>query len=84
MAVGALVGLVVAVPLTRLIESQLYGIAPHDGATLAAGLFGLMAAGALACDLPARRAARLDIARRAAERVSRGQDGLPLRPEAIP
>ena len=61
-AAGALVGLVAAVPLTRLLESQLYGIAPHDAATLAAGLIGLLAAGALACDLPARRAARLDTA----------------------
>ena len=61
-AAGALVGLVVAVPLTRLLESQLYGIAPHDAATLAAGLVGLLAAGGLACDLPARRAARLDTA----------------------
>ena len=61
-AVGALVGLGVAVPLTRLLESQLYGIAPHDAATLAAGLIGLLAAGTLASDLPARRATRLDTA----------------------
>ena len=61
-AVGALVGLGVAVPLTRLLESQLYGIAPHDAATLTAGLIGLLAAGTLASDLPARRAARLDTA----------------------
>ncbi len=47
---------------TRLLESQLYGIAPHDAATLAAGLLGLLAAGTLASDLPARRAARLDTA----------------------
>ena len=61
-AAGAVVGLIVAVPLTRLLESQLYGIAPHDAATLAAGLLGLVAAGALACDLPARRAVHLDTA----------------------
>ncbi len=61
-AAGALVGLVATVPLTRLLESQLYGIAPNDAATLAAGLIGLLAAGALASDLPARRAARLDTA----------------------
>ena len=61
-AAGALVGVVVTVPLTRLLESQLYGIAPHDAATLASGLIGLLAAGAVACDRPARRAARLDIA----------------------
>ena len=45
-----------------LLASQLYGIAPHDAATLAGGLIGLLAAGGLACDVPARRAARLDIA----------------------
>ena len=61
-AAGALVGLLVAVPLTRLLESQLYGIASRDAATLAVGLLGLLAAGALASDLPARRAARLDTA----------------------
>ena len=59
---GALIGLAAAVPLTRLLESQLYGIAPHDAATLSAGLIGLLAAGGLACDLPARRAARLNTA----------------------
>ena len=61
-AAGALVGLVVAVPLTRLLESQLYGVAAHDAATLAAGLIGLLVAGTLASDLPARRATRLDTA----------------------
>ncbi len=61
-AAGALVGLAAAVALTPLLASQLYGIAPHDAATLAGGLVGLLAAGGLASDLPARRAARLDIA----------------------
>ena len=61
-AAGALVGLAAAVALTPLLASQLYGIAPHDAATLAGGLIGLLAAGGLASDLPARRAARLDIA----------------------
>ena len=61
-AAGTLVGFAAAVLLTPLLASQLYGIAPHDAATLAAGLLGLLAAGGLASDLPARRAARLDIA----------------------
>ena len=61
-AAGALVGLVVAVPLMRLLASQLYGVAPHDAVTLAAGLIGLVVAGALACDMPARRAVHLDTA----------------------
>ena len=61
-AAGALIGFAAAGPLMPLLASQLYGIAPHDAATLAAGLIGLLAAGGLVCDLPARRAARLDIA----------------------
>ena len=61
-AAGALVGLAVAVPLMRLLASQLYGVAPHDATTLGVSLTGLLVAGGLACDLPARRAARLDTA----------------------
>ena len=61
-AAGALLGLVVAVPLLRLLASQLYGVAPHDAAMLSGGLIGLVAAGALACDMPARRAVHLDTA----------------------
>ncbi len=61
-AAGALVGLAAAVPLMRLLASQLYGIAPHDLTTLGASLVVLLVAGGLACDLPARRAARLDTA----------------------
>ena len=59
---GALAGLAAAVPLARLLASQLYGIVPHDVTTLGASLIGLLVAGGLACDLPARRAARLDAA----------------------
>ena len=61
-AAGALVGLAAAVPLMRLLASQLYGVAPHDAATLGVSLVVLLAAGGLACDLPARRAVRLDTA----------------------
>ncbi len=61
-AAGALVGLAAAVPLMRLLASQLYGIAPYDATTLGASLLGLLTAGGLACDPPARRAARLDTA----------------------
>ena len=61
-AAGALIGFAAAVPLMPLLASQLYGIAPHDAATLAGGLIGLLAAGGLVSDVPARRAARLDIA----------------------
>ena len=59
-AVGALIGLAGSAPLTRLLGSQLYGIAPHDPPAVAAGLVVLFGAGSFACYLPARRAARLD------------------------
>lgn len=61
-AAGALVGLAAAVPLMALLASHLYGVAPHDVTTLGVSLIGLLVAGGLACDLPARRAARLDTA----------------------
>ncbi|MCY4077443.1 MAG: ABC transporter permease [Acidobacteria bacterium] len=59
-AVGALIGLAGSAPLTRLLDSQLYRIAPYDPPAVAAGLVVLLGAGALACHVPARRAARLD------------------------
>ncbi len=57
---GTLAGLAAAIPLMRLLASQLYGIAPHDVTTLGASLIGLLLAGGVACDVSARRAARLD------------------------
>lgn len=57
---GALAGLAAAIPLMRLLANQLYGIAPHDVTTLGASLIGLLLAGGAACDVSARRAARLD------------------------
>ena len=60
--VGAVFGLAGSVPLTDLIESELYGLAPYDSATLTAGLAAVFGAGALACYLPARRAAHVDAA----------------------
>ena len=61
-AAGALLGIGGAVPLMSVLGSQLYGIVAHDATTLGTCLVGLLAAGGLACDLPARRAARLDAA----------------------
>ncbi len=61
-AVGALAGLAGSALLTGVLRSRLYGIAPYDPATLAAALAALLAAGAFACYLPARRASRLDTA----------------------
>ena len=61
-AAGALAGLAATVPLMAVLASQLYGIAPHDLTTLCVSLICLLVTGGLACDLPARRAARLDTA----------------------
>ena len=57
---GIALGLLAAVPGTRLLESQLYGVTSSDPLTYVALLFLLLGAGALASDLPARRAAVTD------------------------
>ena len=57
---GVLIGLPIALVVTRLLESQLYGIAPHDPAIAIAATLGLVAVAALSGYLPARRATRVD------------------------
>jgi predicted permease len=57
---GAVGGLLGAAAVTRLLRGMLYGVTPLDPlAYVGAGVL-LLAAAALACYLPARRAARLD------------------------
>jgi ABC-type antimicrobial peptide transport system permease subunit len=60
MTCGALAGIGVAMAATRLLESFLYGVRPNDPLTVAAVAVLLIAVGALACPLPARRATRTD------------------------
>jgi putative ABC transport system permease protein len=57
---GMGLGLLVAVPGTRLLESQLYGVTAGDPLTFGTLLVLLLGAGALASDIPARQAAGLD------------------------
>jgi len=59
-AAGIGLGLISAFSLTRVMESMLVGVAPHDPATFGviAALFFVIAA--VACWLPARRAAGMD------------------------
>jgi predicted permease len=57
---GALVGLVVAVPASRLIANQLFGVQPSDPSTVVVAVAVLTAVACLAGYMPARRAARLD------------------------
>lgn len=59
-ALGAVVGLAVALPLAALARSSLYGISPLDPAALAGAVAVLLAAALAATVVPARRAAHVD------------------------
>jgi predicted permease len=58
--IGAVIGLVAAIGLTRLMESLLFGISPLDPVTYSLVPLVLVAAAMLASYLPARRAAAVD------------------------
>jgi putative ABC transport system permease protein len=57
---GSVIGVAVAVLLTRLLESGLYGVEPLDLPTYARAVSILLAVGALAALIPALRAARAE------------------------
>jgi predicted permease len=57
---GAAVGIPSALAATRLVKSFLFGIDAQDPGTIIAGTAVLAATAALACFLPARRAAKVD------------------------
>lgn len=59
-AAGLAVGLPLALVLSRLVASQLYGLQPHDPLTLATASIIIAAVSLLAGWVPARRAARID------------------------
>lgn len=58
--VGLALGLIAAFGVTRFLSSLLYGVSPTDPLTLAGVSLLLVAVGAAACWLPARRATRVD------------------------
>ena len=58
--VGILIGFIMALGITRMISSFLYGVQPTDPVTFAAVALLLVVIVFLACYLPARRAARVD------------------------
>jgi len=57
---GIAVGLIAAIALSRSMATFLYGVTPHDTITFVAVPLVLLAVAAIACFIPARRAARLD------------------------
>jgi predicted permease len=59
-AVGVAIGLAGAYAVTRLIQAQLFGVAPTDLLTMAAAALGIAAVTALAGYIPAQRATGID------------------------
>jgi putative ABC transport system permease protein len=57
---GAVVGLICAIVVARLMASLLYGVRPTDLSTFAGVAFLFLGVALLACYLPARRATRVD------------------------
>jgi predicted permease len=59
-SLGIVAGLVAAVALTRFVQSQLFGLSPHDPLTLVLAAVGLSAVACAAGYIPAMRASRVD------------------------
>lgn len=59
-ALGVAAGVPIAIAVTRLISSMLFGLSPEDPATIAVALAALMLVAVAATYLPARGAARTD------------------------
>jgi putative ABC transport system permease protein len=58
--VGMAIGIAMSLVLGRMIGAQLLGVTAYDPATLAATSLLLAVTAAVACWIPARRAARVD------------------------
>jgi ABC-type antimicrobial peptide transport system permease subunit len=59
-AAGLVLGAALSLGLARFVESLLFGLTPHDPATLAGAAAVLLAMGVAAAGLPALRATRID------------------------
>jgi len=58
--IGVVIGLPVALALSRLVRFAFYGIEPHDPVTMIGAVVTMVTVAALAAWIPARRAARID------------------------
>jgi ABC-type antimicrobial peptide transport system permease subunit len=54
--IGSIAGIVLALATSRLLETQLYGVRPHDPLSYGVTVPLLAVAAAVACWIPARRA----------------------------
>jgi putative ABC transport system permease protein len=59
-AIGIAIGLAGTAAITRLLAAFLFGVTPHDPATIASVILLFTAVAFLACGIPARRATRVD------------------------
>lgn len=59
-AIGALIGIIAAVAMCRLLSAFLYGISAVDGITFVVVTIALVSVALFACYIPARRATRVD------------------------
>ena len=59
-ALGSIIGAIAALGLARFVESLMFGLKPHDPATVIGSVALLLLIGLLAGYLPARRASRID------------------------
>jgi ABC-type antimicrobial peptide transport system permease subunit len=62
-SIGILIGLCAALGTTRLLGDLLYRVNPRDPVIFAGGLAAMVIATAIACLVPAGRAARMDVIR---------------------
>jgi putative ABC transport system permease protein len=59
-ATGAAIGLVVSLPISRMLEGLLFGVTPGDPVAYAFALLLLLSTALVASYVPARRATRVD------------------------